>query len=179
VKVLLTAGASVGEVTSNNGSTALHIAAGNGHLEVVQVILGTVGGTNSLDIPDKDGWTAFHLATYFGQLEILKTLVAANVNVEAQTNEGKTALDIARYNKNYKLMSMIEDWLATKKNLPKLDDDPLQQLFNNLSNEVIYESKTIKQQQELLRLIEGAQSYKYIDYSTKESIIPFDFDNIM
>ena len=63
--------------------TALHLAARNGHLEVVKYLLEKGGA--EVNEEDNDGWTALHLAARYGHLEVVKYLLekgGTEVNVE-------------------------------------------------------------------------------------------------
>lgn len=68
-------------VSSDNGSTALHMAAANGHLEVVKYIMeqvkqsadaGAVG--RYVNLQNKTGNTALHWATLNGKLDVVQYL---------------------------------------------------------------------------------------------------------
>ena len=54
------------------GSTALHMAAYNGHTEVVRLLLQCGGDPN---MADKHHWTAVHMAAYNGHTEALRLLL--------------------------------------------------------------------------------------------------------
>ena len=73
------------------GYSALHLASGNGHLEIVQYLIETCHVDK--EAKDKRGSTALHVTSYHGQLNIVKYLVEiCHVNTEAKDNSGWTAL---------------------------------------------------------------------------------------
>ena len=82
-------------VKDNSGSTALHLAAWNGKLEVVQYLLEKGGA--EVNVKNNSGSTALHWAADKGHLEMVKYLFekgGAEVNVK--NDNGITALDLAR-----------------------------------------------------------------------------------
>jgi ankyrin repeat protein len=81
------------ERQSELGRTALMLAAQNGHLEVVKVLL--QAGVDR-EKQDKDGYTALMQAAINGRLELVKFLVQTGVDREKRDKKGKTALDLAK-----------------------------------------------------------------------------------
>ena len=76
------------------GYTPLHCAAMNGHWNVVQYLLETIGVDN--EFGDSNGSTPLHYAAFGGHLEVVKYLCEkAKVNKEATDNDGLTPLDLA------------------------------------------------------------------------------------
>jgi hypothetical protein len=78
-----------------NGSTPLHWAAWNGHIEIVRLLL-----QNGAEVNAKDRWdrTPLHFAAYHGHVDILHLLVENGADLEAQTNNGSRALHNAAFN---------------------------------------------------------------------------------
>jgi ankyrin repeat protein len=63
------------------GETALHLAAGEGHLEIVKLLL-----EHGADVNAKTAYeTALHLAAGEGHLEIVKLLLEHGADVNAKT----------------------------------------------------------------------------------------------
>jgi len=94
VRRLLGAGADV-ESKDNWGWTPLSLAAGNGHLEVVEFLVKEGGA----DVESKDlsQMTPLSYAASNGHLAIVKFLVReAGADVESKDYRGSTALDLAR-----------------------------------------------------------------------------------
>eukprot|EP00596_Hydrurales_sp_CCMP1899_P004049 CAMPEP_0119051006 /NCGR_PEP_ID=MMETSP1177-20130426/72760_1 /TAXON_ID=2985 /ORGANISM="Ochromonas sp, Strain CCMP1899" /LENGTH=474 /DNA_ID=CAMNT_0007030053 /DNA_START=344 /DNA_END=1768 /DNA_ORIENTATION=+ len=85
-----------------DGKTALHLAASEGDLKAVQDIFtshlsGSIGGENNdnydiLHARDINGWQAHHEAVRGGYLDVLRYLVDQGADLDAQTQEGGTAL---------------------------------------------------------------------------------------
>ena len=90
VKTLLEKGANVNAMGPNSG--AIHVAAFNGHLEIVQLLLKNKADTN---VQDKQGYYPLQLAASKGHLAICNSLIKAGANIEAATLAGGTALHVA------------------------------------------------------------------------------------
>ena len=74
-----------------DGRRALHIAAQQGHLEVVQVLLkvGAVIGSK-----DEYGIMAFHFAANGGHLEVFDVLLKFGNVIDSKDKDGRTALTL-------------------------------------------------------------------------------------
>ncbi len=87
-KELLVAGAN-----PNFGSDApLYIAAGNGHAEMVELLL-SVGADPTAQ--KTDGWTPLHLAAPYGYLDVAQLLLAAGSNLHRPTLNGEPPIWLA------------------------------------------------------------------------------------
>jgi ankyrin repeat protein len=92
VKALLAANADV-NATDPDGTTALFLAAQNGHVEVVQALLAAKADVNA---KTANGATALFIASAYGHLEVVRALLAANADVTVKrAGDGGTALFIA------------------------------------------------------------------------------------
>ena len=94
------------------GSTALHIAIDNGHLEIVQYLIET--GHVDAEARENHGSTALHIACTCGNLDIVQYLIeAGQVDIEAKNKSGQSARDIAMANNKSDvvlyLLEMSED----------------------------------------------------------------------
>ena len=81
--------------TNNNGDTPLHNASDNGHLEVVNVLVGAGAEVNKTNI---DGNTPLHEASRIGRFEVVKALIRANAHVRIENCQGNAPVDVARTN---------------------------------------------------------------------------------
>jgi len=72
--------------------TALHAAARNGHLEIVQYLVGQGASVSSTDAA---GATPLHAAVESGNLEIVRLLVSKGASVNAKDSSGETPLHYA------------------------------------------------------------------------------------
>ncbi|MGB5211212.1 MAG: ankyrin repeat domain-containing protein [Gammaproteobacteria bacterium] len=96
VESLVAAGADPeGRVAS--GATAMIIAAQNGYLAIVQVLLDAGAEVNATTVgePVAAGRTALHFAAQDGHQEVVKTLIAHDASVNARTGQGYTPLILA------------------------------------------------------------------------------------
>ena len=73
--LLLEAGATV-DLADGQGLTALHVAAGEGHADVVRLLLDEGGAT--INAADQRGRTAVRIAQQNGHREVAKLLAARN-----------------------------------------------------------------------------------------------------
>ena len=120
VRLLLEAGSNT-EATSAHGETAISLAAGGGYTNIVQMLLmsgcapepawakdqkdsskGFSEKIKAKEIGEPEhnvharGYTPLMFASQGGHVEIGRMLLERNVNTEARSPHGKTALDIAR-----------------------------------------------------------------------------------
>ena len=86
----------VGTGDEANGQTALGVAAGNGHLEVVRWLVRE--GGSSVEERDRGGWTALLFAAANGRLEMVRWLVREGGSSVEENNDGNTALILAAMN---------------------------------------------------------------------------------
>ncbi|KAF7358495.1 P-loop containing nucleoside triphosphate hydrolase protein [Mycena venus] len=75
-----------------DGTTALHLASSQGHLDIVQLL---IEHSASADQADKDGKTALHLALSWGHLDIVQLLIEHSASVDQADNYGTTLLHLA------------------------------------------------------------------------------------
>jgi len=85
--------------------TALMAAVMSGNMAVLKKLLSM---KVNLDTTDTDGKTALMYAVYFNKDEIAKLLIDSGANKQNKDREGKTALDIAQFNKNTKLIILLD-----------------------------------------------------------------------
>lgn len=71
------------------GSSALHVAAKNGNVDIVKVLIINKADINKKDL---DGLTAFHWACRRGYQEVVKLLLEQGADINEKDNEGLTGL---------------------------------------------------------------------------------------
>jgi len=74
------------------GLTPLHVAAGNGHLEVVQLLVERGANVSAQDVL---GWTPLHVAAGNGHSDVVEFLIGKGVDVNAKDRYGRTPLHYA------------------------------------------------------------------------------------
>lgn len=89
VRMLLKAGADPLEHEKHWGATPLHVAAGNGHCDVMDVLSSYY---KSVDVRDNLGRTPLHFAAMGGKSQAVAWLIRRGANVRAQDQGGATAL---------------------------------------------------------------------------------------
>ena len=99
-------------VTTETECSSLHLAARNGHINVVQSLLEEHGV--NVDKVDASGSTALHRASGWKQLKIIEYLIGDQcANMEIQRNEdGFTPLMLAAYYNKYESIQMLLDYGA-------------------------------------------------------------------
>lgn len=79
------------EYKDHQGATPLHIAAANGYLRVVELLLDQ---HVSIDVEDNDKWQPVHAAACWGHLEVLVLLVQHGADLNAKNKHDETPADI-------------------------------------------------------------------------------------
>ena len=75
VAILLKFGLNI-DIKNNKGSTPLHLAAANGHANIVKLLIDHESDIKAVKKYDKRGNTAFHSAAMKGKLGIMKLFIA-------------------------------------------------------------------------------------------------------
>jgi ankyrin repeat protein len=78
--------------TDNDHYTALHLAAGMGHEEVVRALLDRGAPISAVD---ENGEQPLHLASHLGHTAIVELLLASGADANAASNSGYTPLHMA------------------------------------------------------------------------------------
>ncbi|XP_069104161.1 uncharacterized protein [Argopecten irradians] len=93
------------QATTKDGSTALHIAAANRRVELVQYII----DNNPILIPQEDssGWNAIHAAAAVGCIEVISLLIESGMSPGTPTKIGRTILHVAAYKSQILLVRHI------------------------------------------------------------------------
>ncbi|XP_026208466.1 ankyrin-2b isoform X3 [Anabas testudineus] len=82
----------VNDLEEENGLNALHLAAKEGHVDLVQELLDRGA---AVDSATKKGNTALHISSLAGQIEVVKILVKRGADINAQSQNGFTPLYMA------------------------------------------------------------------------------------
>ena len=93
VKQYITAGTDV-NTKDEDGRTALHLAASNGHTEIAKLLLANNADVNVMNAVGQTE-TALHIAAWKGHPEIAKLLLANNADVNVIDTVGQTPLIFA------------------------------------------------------------------------------------
>ncbi|KAH8382886.1 hypothetical protein KR009_005712 [Drosophila setifemur] len=107
------------EIEDYNGQTALNIAARNGHLDVVKLLLsfsqpcndGT-GRMKRVDVnhADRDGWTPLRSASWGGHSDVVRLLISQPAcKIDLADKEGRTALRAAAWSGHEDILKLLID----------------------------------------------------------------------
>ena len=92
VKALLQADPKLAEARTEDGSTALHLAALEGQAAVAQLLLASGAHVNARGLREE---TPLHMAMYDGHREVAEVLLASHAEVNARNTAGETPLHLA------------------------------------------------------------------------------------
>lgn len=95
----------------SDGLTALHIASGQGHIHIIKYLL-SLQQNIDVNYQNTDIGTPLHQAV--NQPETLKVLLEHSADVNAQDNEGKTALHLAAFVHNKRSIRILLSHGANK-----------------------------------------------------------------
>ena len=87
-----------------NGDTALHEAAWNGHADVIRALV-KLGA--DLKVQDKGDNTALHLAAWYGHVDAVKALAELGADLKVQDKYGRTALDLAASQGHAEIVNLL------------------------------------------------------------------------
>ena len=90
----------------NDGSTALHQASSNGHVDLAQFLV--EHGVDAM-AQDKEGATPLHRASQYGHVDLTRFLIEHGADVTAQDKDGSTPLDMASFNGHVDLVRFLID----------------------------------------------------------------------
>jgi uncharacterized protein len=111
------------DVTDDDGTCALLLAAGKGRLEVCAALLRRQANVN---VKRKSGATPLHVAARGGHIDICQALLDHGADVDAKSADGRTALHLAAlWGKPAVCMLLLErhaDFDLTRNDLEKIKD---------------------------------------------------------
>uniref|UniRef100_A0A1X7TIN6 Uncharacterized protein n=1 Tax=Amphimedon queenslandica TaxID=400682 RepID=A0A1X7TIN6_AMPQE len=82
------------DYTNEEGKTALMLACGRGHEDIVHSLLSAGANVN---IQDNEGWTALMIASKYNHISIIHMLLQATANPHLKTSIGSNSLMIASF----------------------------------------------------------------------------------
>jgi ankyrin repeat protein len=106
VEKLLEAGADVTAVDPGMKATALHAAAYAGRTQAARLLI-----AYHIDIDKQgpfNGYTALHDAVWQNNIETAKVIIDAGANLNIRSNDGQTALDLAKSRNRKEIAALIE-----------------------------------------------------------------------
>ena len=86
------------------GSTAVHKAAANGHLEVLKLLVGHGGDINKADIT---GCSSLHACSRNGHISCVRYLVEQGADFKMKSNKGNTAMNVAKSSAQQKVAEYL------------------------------------------------------------------------
>src|SRR6266478_249224 len=117
VKALLKDNPDLVSSKDKDGYTPLHLAAVEGHTDVVKYLLAGKADVNALD---KDDETPLHLAAFKGHKDVVELLLTSRADVNAKADDGTTPLHLATQKDHKDMASLL---LASNANVNAKADD--------------------------------------------------------
>lgn len=113
------------EIEDISGQTALNIAARNGHIDIVQLLLSLKSTDDNrirqVDVnhADRDGWTPLRSASWGGHTEVVKLLIEQpNCDIDLADKEERTALRAAAWSGHEDILKIL---IAANANVNSVD----------------------------------------------------------
>jgi ankyrin repeat protein len=118
IKKLIRSNSTFLNVTDKDGNTILHVAAANGHRNVVKLLLESGADVNqkiSLELPlppytvvsSRANWTPLHTAVYNNHRDIVTLLLAKGAEIDAKTSLDESALLLAACQANDDIVKIL------------------------------------------------------------------------
>ncbi len=121
-KALLQADPKLAEARTEDGSTALHLAALEGEAAAARVLLGGGAQVNARGLRQE---TPLHMAMYDGHREVAEVLLASGAEVNARNTDGETPLHLAARKGYGDLVELLVDHQADVDAKNRQDATPL------------------------------------------------------
>jgi len=104
-------------LTANDGSTALHVAAYNGRVEAIRALIKAGANINQ---QKNGGNTPLHAAAYNGNVTAIRALLNGNANINRRNEKGETPLYIAAHSGH---LNAVESLLARNADISLATND--------------------------------------------------------
>ncbi|KAJ3459672.1 hypothetical protein MRS44_015745 [Fusarium solani] len=98
------------ETCDGTQRTALHIAAEDGFIDVVETLLSHGA---AVDRGDEDDWSALHFAASTGELEVVNVLIQSKADLNKKSNEGNSPISLAAENGHLAVVEALVEAGAT------------------------------------------------------------------
>ena len=121
-KALLQADPKLAEARTEDGSTALHLAALEGQAAVARLLLASGAQVNARGLREE---TPLHMAMYDGHREVAEVLLASGADVNARNTAGETPLHLAARKGYRDLVELLVDHQADVDAKDRQDATPL------------------------------------------------------
>jgi hypothetical protein len=128
---MLESGASI-DAKNEDGVTALHLAARNGHLEVVKLLL---AANFNIEQTDNQEHTALLAAAHYRQPAIVRYLIEHGANVRQANTSGRTALHLAAFRGDIEILELLIEQGA---DIQRKDEDGKTAYDHAISGSSIY-----------------------------------------
>eukprot|EP01038_Epipyxis_sp_PR26KG_P012515 gene12515-16785_t len=162
VSLLIKKGSKI-ESKSNNGQTPLLLAAKHGYDHIIVLLLNNEARAD-IEALDNHKNSPLILASIFARANVVKILLINGANMEAQNNNGKTALHYATINGHTNIVQMIEQYTQLhnrKKNSRNKNDQNKNKTMTQLSATQIKEAEELKMKNEIqLAIKKGFKKWK-------------------
>src|ERR1035437_7523263 len=122
VKTLLQADPKLATARTEDGSTALHLAALDGHSAIARLLLDSKAQVNARGLREE---TPLHMAMYDGHREVVEVLLAGQADVNAQNTAGETPLHVAARKGHRGLVALLLEHHAEVNAKDRQDATPL------------------------------------------------------
>ncbi len=91
-------------ISNSERETALHMAAARGHFEAVMFLVRNGAWVNA---PTIKNWIPLHHAVRFRHPNIVNFLIQRGSSASSRTSDGLSAIDMARNNNDYRMLSIM------------------------------------------------------------------------
>jgi len=122
LQLLVDAGSKIDEV-NNNGETPLHRAAMWGHVDAVKLLLEAKANPDMFK--NQRRWTPLHFASKHGKSNVVMALLQGKCDPFMKDSNSRTALELARKNKQQDVVLLLEKWLDWQEELERKETDPV------------------------------------------------------